>query len=151
MTRGGKGSARASESRIAGLVPELRVNSLSASLAFWRDVCGFTIGFQRQEERFVFIELQGAQVMLCERHGRYETGTMTPPLGQGAMFQIFVDAVEPILSALRESAWPLYEEPRERWYRAGERENGLLQFRVQDPDGYLIVFAQTLGTRQVPE
>jgi len=48
---------------------------------------------------------------------------------------------------LRRLGWQLYEEPRERWYRAGTTQNGLRQFLVQDPDGYLIMFAESIGTR----
>ena len=131
----------------AKLVPELHVHDLKASLAFWRDTCRFQIAYQRDEERFVFLELQGAQIMLCQRHGRYETGAMNRPLGQGAMFQIYVESVEPILAALEEIHWPLYEELRESWYRAGDLEHGMRQFLVQDPDRYLILFGQSLGTR----
>lgn len=133
----------------AKLVPELHVTDLAASLAFWRDACGFEIAYRRDEERFVFLELHGAQIMLCQRHGRYETGAMKRPLGQGAMFQIYVENTDSILSALRAINCPLYEEPREIWYRVGDRENGLRQFLVQDPDGYLILFGQSLGTRPI--
>ena len=74
---------------------------------------------------------------------------MKRPLGQGAMFQIYVENTDSILSALRAINCPLYEEPRESWYRVGDRENGLRQFLVQDPDGYLILFGQSLGTRPI--
>jgi len=43
--------------------------------------------------------------------------------------------------------WPLYEQPREKWYRVGDAERGLRQLLVQDPDGYLIMFGQSLGSR----
>jgi catechol 2,3-dioxygenase-like lactoylglutathione lyase family enzyme len=131
----------------ARLVPELHVNDLEVSLAFWRDACGFEIAYRRDEECFVFLQRHGAQIMLCQRHGRYETGSMASPLGQGAMFQIYVESLTPILSSLRAIGWRLYEEPRESWYRAGNLENGMQQFLVQDPDGYLILFGQSLGTR----
>ena len=131
----------------AKLVPELHVNNLEASLAFWRDACGLAIAYRRDEEGFVFLERQGAQIMLCQRHGRYETGPMATPLGQGAMFQIYLDEIDGILAELRRLGWQLYEEPRERWYRAGTTQNGLRQFLVQDPDGYLIMFAESIGTR----
>jgi catechol 2,3-dioxygenase-like lactoylglutathione lyase family enzyme len=134
----------------AKLVPELHVNDLEVSLKFWRDVCGFEIVYQREEERFVFLEQRGAQIMLCQRHGRYETGSMMPPLGHGAMFQIYLESIVTILSRLKARDWPLYEEPREKWYRVGTNERGLRQFFVQDPDGYLIMFAQSLGTRSFP-
>jgi catechol 2,3-dioxygenase-like lactoylglutathione lyase family enzyme len=135
------------EGGFAPLVPELHVNDLEKSLEFWRDLCGFQIAYERREERFVYLQSQGVQIMLCQRHGRYETGNMQSPLGQGAMFQIYLQSIEPVLSALREAQWPLYEEPRDAWYRAGDRYNGLRQFLVQDPDGYLILFAHSLGAR----
>jgi catechol 2,3-dioxygenase-like lactoylglutathione lyase family enzyme len=131
------------------LVPELHVLDLESSLAFWRDACGFQVAYGRTEERFVFLERAGAQLMLCQRHGRYETGTLDQPLGRGAMFQIYVDSVEPILSVLNALNWPLYEQLSDRWYRVGDREKGLRQFLVQDPDGYLILFGQGLGTRAI--
>jgi len=133
----------------ARLVPELHVNDLAQSLAFWRDRCGFKILFEREEERFVFLERDGAQLMLCQRHGRYETGAMDPPLGRGAMFQIYLDDIATLFGALTAARWPLYESVREHWYRAGDSENGLRQFMVQDPDGYLVMFAQRLGSRPV--
>ena len=128
-------------------MPELHVADLEASLVFWRGLCGFEEAYRRPEERFVFLEREGAQLMLCQRHGRYETGAMQHPLGQGAMFQIYLADIEPILAALSGAGWPLYEEIKERWYRAGEIETGMRQFLVQDPDGYLILFGQSLGTR----
>jgi catechol 2,3-dioxygenase-like lactoylglutathione lyase family enzyme len=71
----------------ARLVPELHVQDLESSLAFWRDACGFQVAYRRTEERFVLLERAGAQLMLCQRHGRYETGTLDQPLGRGAMFR----------------------------------------------------------------
>lgn len=140
-------SGRLPKDGFAKLVPELHVNDLKASLRFWRDTCGFEIAYRREEERFVYLERDGAQLMLCQRHGRYETGSMECPLGQGAMFQIYLSDVEPLLSTLRAMRWPLYEQPRDGWYRVGDRERGLRQFLVQDPDGYLVMFAQVLGGR----
>ena len=142
-----KESAGSPTGGFARLVPELHVNDLAQSLAFWRDLCGFEIVFERAEEKFVFLERDGAQLMLCQRHGRYETGAMDPPLGQGAMFQIYLDDIESLVAVLANAGWPLYENPCERWYRAGDRENGLRQLMVQDADGYLVMFAQRLGAR----
>ena len=141
-----KDSASGPTGGFARLVPELHVNDLARSLAFWRDLCGFKIAFEREEEKFVFLEREGAQLMLCQRHGRYETGAMNQPLGQGAMFQVYLDDIGALAATLA-AQWRLYEGLSERWYRAGNRENGLRQFIVQDPDGYLVMFAQSLGSR----
>jgi catechol 2,3-dioxygenase-like lactoylglutathione lyase family enzyme len=121
------------EGGFARFVPELHVQDLESSLAFWRDACGFQVAYRRTEECFVFLERAGAQLMLCQRRGRYETGALAQPLGRGAMFQIYVDSVEPILSVLTALNWPLYEQLSDRWYQVGDREKGLRQFlfRIQ--------------------
>ena len=54
------------------------------------------------------------------------------------------------LAALEAASWPLYLAPEEKWYRAGNRESGVRQFIVQDPDGYLLRFQESLGLRQHP-
>jgi catechol 2,3-dioxygenase-like lactoylglutathione lyase family enzyme len=134
----------------ARMVPELHVTDLATSLGFWRDVLGFGVAYQRAEEFFVYLErAEGAQVMLCQRNGRFETGPMQPPLGQGAMFQIYVDTIEPILAALRLAEWPIYLGPREVWRRTGDQESGQREVFVQDPDGYLLMLASSVGRRAV--
>jgi catechol 2,3-dioxygenase-like lactoylglutathione lyase family enzyme len=134
----------------AALVPELLVNDLDASLDFWCDTLGFAIAYRRPAQRFVYLDHHGAQVMLCQRNGRCETGPMQPPLGQGAMFQIYLDDTSDIIARLDAIGWPLYEPLRDVWYRAGDVETGLRQVLVQDPDGYLLMLAQKLGERPVP-
>ena len=77
----------------ARMVVELHVNNLEARLWFWRGVLGFETSFERSEERFVYLEHpEGHQIMLCQRHGRFETGPLDFPLGQGAMFQIYFES-----------------------------------------------------------
>jgi catechol 2,3-dioxygenase-like lactoylglutathione lyase family enzyme len=133
------------------MVPELHVTEIAASLSFWSEMIGFDIAFQRTSERFVYLERpEGAQVMLCQRHGRYETGPMQHPMGQGVMLQIYVDDITPILAALLLRRWPLYQAPREVWRQVGADENGQREFFVQDPDGYLLMVAQDIGLRTAP-
>src|SRR6266851_2546516 len=109
----------------AKIVTELHVTDLNASLAFWRDIIGFEIAYQRPEERFVYLEHpEGQQIMLCQRHGRFETGPMQLPLGQGAMFQVHFQDITPILSKLSASDWPIYLGPREAWRKEGRRPRG---------------------------
>jgi catechol 2,3-dioxygenase-like lactoylglutathione lyase family enzyme len=132
----------------ARMVAELHVNDLKASLLFWQDVLGFKTAFDRPEERFVYLEHpEGHQIMLCQRHGRFETGPLNFPLGQGAMFQIYLASVEPVLSALGARHWPIYLGPREIWRRTGDCESGQREVFVQDPDGYLLMVAQNIGQR----
>src|SRR5579862_247272 len=100
----------------ARMVTELHVSDLNSSLAFWEGVIGFETAYQRAEEKFVYLEHpEGQQIMLCQRHGRFETGSMQHPLGQGAMFQIYLRDISSTLAKLDAQNWPIYLGPREVW------------------------------------
>lgn len=130
------------------LVPELLVSDLEASLRFWRDLLGFRVLFARSEERFAYLERDGAEVMLEQVGNRsWLVGTMESPFGRGINFQIETHDCTPLLDALKSAKWPLFREPEERWYEVDGARAGQRQFLVQDPDGYLIRFAQGLGVR----
>jgi len=132
------------------LVPELIVEDLSQSLAFWCDLAGFSITYQRPETGFAFVSREGAAFMLEQRNladRTWETGELVRPYGRGINFEVHVVSIEPTLWALRQVGWPLYAEPEEKWYRIDEREAGVRQFLVQDPDGYLLRFSQHFGWR----
>jgi hypothetical protein len=78
----------------AKLVPELLVSDIVASLEFWRDRRGFAIAYQRPEPAFAYLERpEGAQIMLCQRSGNWETAPLEPPYGRGAMFQVYVASI----------------------------------------------------------
>lgn len=128
----------------------LHVNNLDDSLEFWCEVLGFEIAYRRPTEKFVYLERpEGAQVMLCQRHGRFETGPLERPLGQGIMLQVYVDSISQLLSRLVSRGWPLYLGPREIWRRTGDHESGQYEVFMQDPDGYLIMLAHSLGERPI--
>lgn len=131
----------------AALVPELLVTNLAASLGFWQDLCGFKILYGRPEEKFAYLDLCGAQVMLEERGiGRnWISGPLEPPYGRGINFQIELPEIAPIIARLAEAKWPLFMPYEEKWYSTGTTKNGQGQFIVQDPDGYLLRFAHHLG------
>jgi len=131
-------------------VPELRVSDIGASLSFWCGLLGFAVAFDRPAARFAFLVRERLQVMLCERNGRWEPAEMSRPFGRGINLQMTVARVAPILAALEAAGWPLYEPVKEAWYRVGAHEQGQRELMVQDPDGYLLRFAEDLGTRPPP-
>jgi len=133
-----------------GLVPELTVKDLARSLAFWRDLVGFRVVFDRPEEGFAYLDLDGAEVMLDQYHpdGRHWlVRPYEPPLGNGINLQIAVAATGPIRDRLAEAGWPLFMPVEDKWYRRDDSEIGQRQFVVADPDGYLLRLAQPLGRR----
>ena len=48
-----------------------------------------------------------------------------------------------MIAALAAAGWPLYAPLREVWRRWGDREGGQREIFVQDPDGYLVMVAET--------
>jgi catechol 2,3-dioxygenase-like lactoylglutathione lyase family enzyme len=134
----------------AKMIAELHVTDLALSLAFWRDIIGFEIAFRREEEKFVYLEhAEGQQIMLCQRDGRFESGSMEHPLGQGAMFQIYFRDIGPVLAKLAARNWPIYLGPRQIWRKTGDRQSGQEEVFVQDPDGYLLMLAHGIGERDL--
>jgi len=134
----------------AKLVSELLVEDIRKSLRFWREALGFEISYQRPEHGFAYLERpEGAQIMLCERSGKWETATLEKPYGRGVMFQVHVTAVDPIIDRLGELQVPIYAGPREVWRRYGDREGGQREVFVLDPNGYLVMMTEDLGERPI--
>lgn|SRR5690349_16855481 len=130
------------------LVPELIVSDLGVSLRFWRDLLGFEVLYERPAEGFAYLAREGAEVMLeVLGDSSWTVGVMERPFGRGINLQIEARSLTGMLDALAKAQWPLYRQPEERWYRVGAMEAGQRQFVVQDPDGYLLRFAQGLGSR----
>lgn len=129
------------------LIPELTVANLEKSLHFYVATLGFKIEYRREESKFAFLSLQGSQIMLEERNGGWETGPLDQPFGRGINFQIEVDRLGPLLSALSVARYALMKEPWESWYRQDDQSLGQRACLVQDPDGYLLRFCEDLGTR----
>ncbi len=129
------------------LYPELIVLNLERSLQFYVDVLGFRCEYDRPEEKFAFLSLDEAQIMLLQdndnQHSR--TGNLEYPRGQGVNFSISCMAVAPIADSLNRNGHSLRIPIREQWHRVGDMSNGERQLWVMDPDGYLLRFIEDLG------
>jgi catechol 2,3-dioxygenase-like lactoylglutathione lyase family enzyme len=134
------------------LVPELAVLNLTDSLNFWRDLVGFDVSYARIEEGFAYLVFGQAHLMLDQiGMGRtWRTGELDVPLGRGINLQVRVPSLGEPLQRLAAAQWSLFLEPEEKWYRTGKEETGVIQFLVQDPDGYLLRLQSSIGTRPVP-
>lgn len=136
---------------MSGLVPELLVSDLQASLGFWVELLDFEVLYNRPEEGFAYLRREDLDVMLEELgEGRkWITGDLHKPFGRGINFQMEATDWSKQLAKLRQHKWPLFTEPESKWYRVGGLEKGQQQFLVQDPDGYLLRLAQPLGERTI--
>ena len=77
-----------------------------------------------------------------------QTGPMEYPRGQGVNFSIVTSNLEGIASALTEKGYPLRIPIRDQWHRQDDMEHGERQLWVMDPDGYLLRFFESIGTRK---
>lgn len=129
------------------LVPELGVTNIHISKAFWVNLLGFNIKFERPEDNFIYLSLEGADIMIEQINEKVSwlTDVSEPPLGRGMNLEITLSEIEPILRRLKQANYSLWREPKEEWYRSGNFKVGVREFLVQDPDGYLIRFAEELG------
>ena len=133
------------------LAPELLVTDLRQSLAFWCDLLGFSIAYQRPDEGFAYLQhADGAQVMLSIRSGAWESGPLDAPFGRGVLFQIVVADLACMIDRCAVAGQPLYMQRREVWRAYGDRLGGRREIALQDPDGYLILVCQPLGYRSLP-
>ena len=134
----------------ARLVPELDVENLDRSLAFYVEVAGFRILFGRSEERFAYLDRDGAQLMLEEAAGpgrRFRTASLEHPYGRGINLMIEVSDIDALHTRITAAGLCIVIPLEERWYRENKIENGQRQFVVADPDGYLLRFFTDLGQR----
>ncbi len=127
------------------LVPELSVSDMGKSIYFYTKVLGFKTEYSR--DKFAFVSLQGSQIMLEEINGNWQTGELKNPFGRGVNFQIEVREIASILKSLEKNKCRLFRKPKDSWYRVGKKLIGCREFLVQDPDGYLLRFSKSLGTK----
>jgi hypothetical protein len=123
------------------LIPELSVTNYEASLAFYK-MLGFDVEYTR--ENFAFISLQGAQLMIEKQNNNWNIGAINKPYGRGINFQIDVNNVEEILTILKENTYEIAFPLKINTYKTKDGEVREKEFLVQDPDGYLLRFSQTV-------
>ena len=134
----------------AKLVPELLVSNHAASRDFYVRLIGFQVRYERPAEKFSYLDLGGAELMIEQETDFWTTAPREKPYGRGINLQIEVDALDPFLSRLREAGIALFRPVEEAWYRSGSTYSGNRQFLVQDPDGYLLRIFEDLGEQVAP-
>jgi catechol 2,3-dioxygenase-like lactoylglutathione lyase family enzyme len=133
----------------SGLSPELLVSDLARSLAFWRDLCGFAVAYERPEERFVYLDRRGLQVMLKELGSpmrAWMKSDLEKPFGRGVNFQFRIGDVDRLAAKFVAADWPLLLPLEEKLYRVGAGQILVRQFAASDPDGYIVRFSQDIET-----
>jgi catechol 2,3-dioxygenase-like lactoylglutathione lyase family enzyme len=129
------------------LAPELTVSDFAASLTFYTEVLGFSVAYVRGKPDFAYLDRDGIQIMLEEAPPSWPVGQLARPFGRGVNFEIAWDDATQLRDKLIGLHYPLYRDLQDSWRDTGETFSGAREFLIQDPDGYLLRFAQSLGER----
>jgi catechol 2,3-dioxygenase-like lactoylglutathione lyase family enzyme len=133
------------------LTPELKVRDIGKTLSFYTGLLGFAVRFERQDEGFAAVELDGAFFMLEQIEDLdpdnefWVTEKLEYPLGRGINFQITVIDLDGIHKRLLESNYPIKLPLEETSYLVSRQRVKVRQFMIMDPDGYLIRFNTIIG------
>lgn len=118
-----------------GLRMELFVDDLARSVAFYRDVLGFTV---RDGGSADFTSVRHGAVLLgiCQRRTLpadhyFDQPAFTGRKGVGVEVVLEVDDLRALYQRVQECGYPVYEPLQERPW-------GSVDFRLVDPDGYYL-------------
>lgn len=123
------------------LIPELSVSNINRSRDFYVQL-GFEVKYEREDDKFVFLEMNGSQIMLQEINDNWNTGELEFPYGRGVNFSIEVKDVVVLYEFLMKRKYPLFSELMINEYIVNDKKYVEKEFLIQDPDGYLLRFTQ---------
>lgn len=123
------------------LIPELTVDDIERTKDFYVNKLGFKIEYERPENKFAFLSFYGNQIMFEENNGHWSVGELEHPYGRGINFEMAVPDAAEMYKKIQEQNIIPFRELMENRYR--EDGNTIVQheFLIQDPDGYLLRFA----------
>ena len=122
------------------LIPELSVLDIERTKNFYINRLGFRIEYERPEDLFMFISLDGCQLMFEQINGYWDVGELVYPFGRGINFEMTVKDVESLYKRVIENNIPVFRELTVSEYRQNDSIIIQKEFLVQDPDGYLLRF-----------
>ena len=134
------------------MIPEFDVFDINESIYFYVDLVGFSIIYERKEDKFVFIQLEDVQIMLQEinkKENKWQTAKLEYPLGRGINFQIDVKNIDKVYNKLKENNYKIFVDIEDHWYGKDDILMGCREFLVQDPNGYVLRFSEDLEEKRV--
>lgn len=121
------------------LIPELSVSNIENSKNFYLKL-GFKIMYERKEDKFVFIEYEGNQIMLEEINDNWNTGILEYPFGRGINISMSVNNINEFYNDLKNKGFTFFKDIMLNKYKVDEIVYEDVEFLIQDPDGYLLRF-----------
>lgn len=121
------------------LIPELSVTDIEKSKEFYIKL-GFRVLYERKKDKFVFLELEGNQIMIEQINDNWNTGKLEYPFGRGINISMSIDNVIDYYNKLVNNNIKMYKDLMLNKYRVDDYEYEDIEFLIQDPDGYLLRF-----------
>ncbi len=122
------------------VTPNLVVADLDRSLAFYRDVLGFTVVTTVPDQApFVFAWMQRDTVSVflnSEASARMKASAGTNGLFITLQAEDVASGIDALFAAVKDRA-PVTMELVDQFY-------GMREFAIKDPDGYMVIFAQPI-------
>ena len=121
------------------LIPELSVSDINKSKDFYLSL-GFSIVYERVDDKFCFLELDGNQIMIEEVNENWNVGELEYPFGRGINISMEVADIDKLYGFVKEKQYPIFRDMQIDSYQVGDRVYHDKQFLIQDLDGYLLRF-----------
>lgn len=121
------------------LIPELSVTDIEKSKKFYLKL-GFKIMYERKEDKFYFLEMEGNQLMIEEINDNWNTGILEYPFGRGINISMTVSNVKKYYKDLKSKNISFFKELMINKYEVNGVIYEDMEFLIQDPDGYLLRF-----------
>lgn len=124
------------------LAPNLMVEDVETTIAFYRDTLGFEVTARMPEEGapvWASVTAGAVSLMFQQRHslGEELPQLMDQPIGATLTFYIGVNDADALYARVRDMAH-IIKEPTTTFYNARE-------FYIQDPNGYLLGFSSPVA------
>ena len=121
------------------LIPELSVTNIDKSKEFYLKL-GFKIMYERKEDKFVFLELEGNQLMIEEINDNWNTGKLEYPFGRGINISMTINDIDKYYQELVNKKILFFKALMTNEYDVNGKAYLDKEFLIQDPDGYLLRF-----------
>lgn len=121
------------------LIPELSVSDINKSKEFYLSL-GFSIIYERVDDKFCFLELDGNQLMIEEVNENWNVGELEYPFGRGINISMEVSDIDKLYDFVKEKQYPVFRDMQIDSYQVGDKVYRDKQFLIQDLDGYLLRF-----------
>ena len=95
--------------RFNSLIPELSVSNINRSKEFYKSI-GFKIKYERIDDKFCFLELEGNQIMIQEENNIWNVGDMEYPFGRGINISMSVSNITELYNLINNKNIKIFKE-----------------------------------------